>query len=421
MLDTLVNAWKVAGLRKRIVFTLGMFIIYRLGAHIPMPGVNGSRMSELVAQGGILSYLDLFSGGALAKFSILALGITPYINSSIVIQLLTMVVPTWEHWRKEEEGRQKLKKYTRYGTVFFAGVQAFGMSVWLSRNGALQFHGALQVVGVIITMTAGTVFLMWLGEQISERGIGNGISLMIFASIVSRGPAGIAGTISLMRAGTVSVFNVLLLVVIGAAVIFLIIKVNEAQRRIPVQYAKRMVGRRMLGGQSTFIPIRLNPAGVIPVIFASSILMFPSTLATFFPGSVVGRWINTYVGPHTIAYSIMYALLIIFFTYFYTSVTFNTGDVAENIQKNGGFIPGIRPGHPTADYMQMILGRTLFWGALFLAFIAVLPDVMMTMTKVSSFRFGGTSLLIIVGVALDTMKQVESQLITRHYQGFLNK
>lgn len=421
MLGTFANAWKIAGLRKRILFTLGMFVVYRLGAHIPMPGVDASVMSDLISKGGVLGYLDLFSGGALAKFSILALGITPYINSSIVIQLLTMVIPSWERWRKEEEGRHKLKKYTRFGTIFFAGIQAVGMSIWLMRNNALQYTSIFQMAALVVTMTTGTVFLMWIGEQISDKGIGNGISLMIFASICSRGPAGIAGTVSLLRAGTINVFNILLLIAIGAVVIYLIVKTNEAQRRIPVQYAKRVVGRKMFGGQSSFIPMRLNPAGVIPVIFASSLLLFPTTIAQFLPSSKISVWMQNILGPHQPLYIALYALLIIFFTYFYTLVTFNTSDVAENIKKHGGFIPGIRPGQPTADYIQHILNRTLFSGAIFLALIAVLPDFMMSMTHISSFKFGGTSLLIIVGVALDTMKQMESHLLMRHYQGFLNK
>jgi len=421
LLGVIQNAWKVVGLRKRILFTMAMFVIYRLGAHIPMPGINAARMQDLMSQGGILGYLDLFSGGALARFSILALGITPYINSSIVMQLLTMVIPSWEHWRKEEEGRRKLKKYTRYGTVFFAGVQAVGMSVWLSRNNALEFNGIPQIIAVIITMTTGTIFLMWIGELISDKGIGNGISLLIFASIVSRGPAGVMGTIGLLRAGTVTVFNVLIFVVIATGVIYLIVKTNEAQRRIPVQYAKLQVGRKMFGGQTTFIPVKLNPAGVIPVIFASSILLFPTTVTQFFPASAVSVFLAQWMGPNTPLYMVLYALLIIFFVYFYTMVTFNANDVADNIKKNGGFVPGIRPGLHTAEYIQHILNRTLLWGALFLAAIAVMPDFVMSLTKISSFQFGGTSLLIVVGVALDMMKQMESQLLMRHYQGFLNK
>lgn len=421
MIGALQNAFKVSGLRNRILFTLGMFIIYRFGAHIPMPGVDADRMSQLISQGGVLGFLDLFSGGALARFSILALGIAPYINSSIIMQLLTMVIPTLEQWRKDEEGRHKIKQYTRYGTVLLAAIQAIGMSIWLSRNGVLESRGIFHLIAIVVTLTAGTIFLMWIGEQISDKGIGNGISLLIFASIISRGPAAIAGTFALLRAGTITIFNVLLLVVIGAVVIFFIVKVNEAQRRIPVQYAKRVVGRKMYGGQSSFIPLRLNPAGVIPVIFASSILLFPATIAQFFPNSKIMVSIANIFSPHTPVYIVLYALLIIFFTYFYTSVTFNAGDVSDNIKKHGGFIPGIRPGKPTADYIQHILTRTTLAGAVFLAFIAILPDFVLALTNISSVRFGGTSLLIVVGVALDTMKQMESHLLMRHYQGFLDK
>lgn len=420
-MGALQNVWKVSGLRNRILFTLGMFLIYRFAAHIPVPGVNAQRISELVSQGGIFGFLDLFAGGALARFSVVALGITPYINSSIVMQLLTMVIPTLERWNKEEEGRHKIKQYTRYGTVFFAAVQAIGMAFWLRNYRALTFSGPLQMISIVITLTAGTIFLMWIGERITEKGIGQGISLLIFASIVSRIPAGTAGVFALLKAGTISIFNVLLLVVLGVIVIFLIVKIQEGQRRIPVQYAKRVVGRKMYGGQSSFIPIRINPAGVIPIIFAISILTFPQTIATFFPNWVVSQWLVRVFDPHSVIYLTLYGLLILFFTYFYTAVTFNPVNVSDNIKKYGGFIPGIRPGKPTSDYIAHVVNRLVLAGGIFLALVAILPDFAIAVTKIPNIRFGGTSLLIVVGVALDTMKQVETHLLMRHYQGFLKQ
>jgi preprotein translocase subunit SecY len=420
-MGALQNVWKVSGLRNRILFTLGMFLIYRFAAHIPVPGVNAQRMSELVSQGGIFGFLDLFAGGAIARFSVVALGITPYINSSIVMQLLTMVIPTLERWNKEEEGRHKIKQYTRYGTVFFAAVQAIGMAFWLRNYRALTFSGPLQMISIVITLTAGTIFLMWIGERITEKGIGQGISLLIFASIVSRIPAGTAGVFALLKAGTISIFNVLLLVVLGVIVIFLIVKIQEGQRRIPVQYAKRVVGRKMYGGQSSFIPIRINPAGVIPIIFAISILTFPQTIATFFPNWVVSQWLVRVFDPHSVIYLTLYGLLILFFTYFYTAVTFNPVNVSDNIKKYGGFIPGIRPGKPTSDYIAHVVNRLVLAGGIFLALVAILPDFAIAVTKIPNIRFGGTSLLIVVGVALDTMKQVETHLLMRHYQGFLKQ
>jgi preprotein translocase subunit SecY len=420
-MGALQNVWKVSGLRNRILFTLGMFLIYRFAAHIPVPGVNAQRMSELVSQGGIFGFLDLFAGGAIARFSVVALGITPYINSSIVMQLLTMVIPTLERWNKEEEGRHKIKQYTRYGTVFFAAVQAIGMAFWLRNYRALTFSGPLQMISIVVTLTAGTIFLMWIGERITEKGIGQGISLLIFASIVSRIPAGTAGVFALLKAGTISIFNVLLLVVLGVIVIFLIVKIQEGQRRIPVQYAKRVVGRKMYGGQSSFIPIRINPAGVIPIIFAISILTFPQTIATFFPNWVVSQWLVRVFDPHSVIYLTLYGLLILFFTYFYTAVTFNPVNVSDNIKKYGGFIPGIRPGKPTSDYIAHVVNRLVLAGGIFLALVAILPDFAIAVTKIPNIRFGGTSLLIVVGVALDTMKQVETHLLMRHYQGFLKQ
>lgn len=420
-MGALQNVWKVSGLRNRILFTLGMFLIYRFAAHIPVPGVNAQRMSELVSQGGIFGFLDLFAGGALARFSVVALGITPYINSSIVMQLLTMVIPTLERWNKEEEGRHKIKQYTRYGTVFFAAVQAIGMAFWLRNYRALTFSGPLQMISIVVTLTAGTIFLMWIGERITEKGIGQGISLLIFASIVSRIPAGTAGVFALLKAGTISIFNVLLLVVLGVIVIFLIVKIQEGQRRIPVQYAKRVVGRKMYGGQSSFIPIRINPAGVIPIIFAISILTFPQTIATFFPNWIVSQWLVRVFDPHSVIYLTLYGLLILFFTYFYTAVTFNPVNVSDNIKKYGGFIPGIRPGKPTSDYIAHVVNRLVLAGGIFLALVAILPDFAIAVTKIPNIRFGGTSLLIVVGVALDTMKQVETHLLMRHYQGFLKQ
>lgn len=419
MLSVFRSAAKISDLRQRIIFTLLMFAIFRLGVFIPVPGVNHEVLENLFRGGTLFGLLDLFAGGALRKFSIFAMNVTPYINASIIIQLLTIVIPRLEQLSKEgEEGRRKIVQYTRYGTVILGLVQALGMSIGLARQGALLRSGITPVLVIAITLTAGTAFLMWLGEQITEKGIGNGISLLIFAGIVSRLPEGMARIFSMLRAGTITIFNLFLLTVAGLLVIAAVVWITEGQRKIPVNYAKRVVGRRMYGGQSTHLPLRINTAGVIPVIFSTSILAFPVTLAQFIQHPVVQKAASflSFTGP---AYNVLNFLLIIFFTYFYTAITFNPSDVADNIKKYGGFIPGIRPGRPTAEYLDRVLTRITLVGAVFLATIAVMPNFFQGLTNIPNLYFGGTALLIVVGVALETMKQIEAHIIMRHYQGFI--
>lgn len=394
-----------------------MFMVFRLGTHIPVPGVNAEVIEQLFNSGSLFGMLDLFAGGALSKFSIFAMSITPYINASIIMQLLTVVVPTFESWSKEgEEGRKKISKITRYGTVILGFVQATGMAYGL--KDAIINPSIGSILLIALTLTAGTTFLMWLGEQITEKGIGNGISLIIFAGIVSSLPKGIGVIYKYLQAGTISYFNVALFLIIAIAMIVLVIAIQQGQRRIPVQYAKRVVGRKMYGGHSTHIPLKVNQAGVIPIIFASSVLMFPVTIAQF----INIPWVKTLAGYFawgTPLQTVLYALMIVFFTYFYTAVTLNISDMAENLKKYGGFIPGLRPGKPTADYLDRVMTRITLAGAVFLAFIAILPNFVAAITHIEGVYFGGTALLIIVGVALDTMKQIEAMVLMRHYQGFM--
>ncbi|WP_089609488.1 preprotein translocase subunit SecY [Dehalobacterium formicoaceticum] len=416
MLSTLKSAWKMDELRQKIIFTMLMFLVFRIGAHVPVPGVDTEALKGLLEQ-NIFGFVDIISGGAFKSFTVFAMGIMPYINASIIMQLLTVVIPYFEKLAKEgQEGRKKMAQYTRYGTVILGFFQAIGMSVYL--RSALENPGFLSYAVITITLTAGTAFLMWMGELITEKGIGNGISLIIFAGIVSRIPSGINTVFQYLKQGETNIFSVLLFLVIALIIIAGVVAMHEGQRRIPVQYAKRVVGRKVYGGQSTHIPLKVNQAGVIPVIFAMSILMFPTTIAGFFPDNGIAVWITRVLSPNHGFYMVIYTLLIIFFTYFYTAVTFNPRDVAENMQKYGGFIPGLRPGKPTSDYIDRVLTRLTLAGALFLAFIALLPNLVMALTGLNLY-FGGTSLLIVVGVALETMKQLESQLLTRHYQGFM--
>lgn len=418
MLDSLKNAIKVSELRTKLLFTLGMIFIFRLGAHIPIPGVNPERFAELVSSGLIFGFFDVISGGALKNFAIFAMGITPYINASIIMQLLTVVIPHLERLNKEGvEGRKKITQYTRYLTVVLAFIQGLGMIIGVS--GSLQNPGPIAYVTTALTITAGTTFLMWMGEQITEKGIGNGISLLIFAGIVSRVPQGSVRLIEYLNAGTINILSLISLVVIGALVIAGVVAIQEGQRRIPVQYAKRVVGRRVYGGQTTHLPLRVNQAGVIPIIFASSLLMFPETVVRWFQGSGFANFYVQYLGWGTFLHTLFYALLIIGFTYFYTAVIMNPVDVADNIKKYGGFIPGLRPGRPTAEYISRIMSRITLVGAIFLALIAILPNFVLLATRIPNIYFGGTALLIVVGVALDTMKQVESHLLMRSYQGFI--
>lgn len=417
MLSALSNILKITELRQKVVFTLAMFLVFRAGTHIPVPGVDVSVIEQMFTSGNLFGLLDLFSGGALSKFSVFAMSITPYINASIIMQLLTVVVPKFEQWAKEgEEGRKKITQITRYGTVLLGFVQAIGMAVGLKAAIINPSIGATLLIA--LTLTAGTTFLMWLGEQITEKGIGNGISLIIFAGIVSRIPDGIYVIYQYLTAGTINLFNLLLFIIIGLAMIVLVISISQGQRRIPVQYAKRVVGRKTYGGHSTHIPLKVNQAGVIPIIFASSVLMFPVTIAQF----IDIPWVKTMAGWFawgTPLQTFLYALLIIFFTYFYTAVTLNISDMAENMKKYGGFIPGLRPGKPTADYLDKVMTRITLAGSVFLAFIAILPNFIAVVTNIPGVYFGGTALLIVVGVALDTMKQVEALVLMRHYQGFM--
>lgn len=418
MLQTLRSAMRISDLRRRIIFTLWMFLIFRIGTHIPVPGIDNTKIEQLFQTGSLFGLLDIFSGGAFKAFSVFAMSITPYINSSIIVQLLTLVIPAWERLQKEGvEGRKKLTQYVRYGTVILGLIQAYGTSYGL--KAAVINPTFWSITLIALSLTAGTAFLMWLGEMITERGIGNGISLIIFAGIVSRLPRGAAAIWTYLTAGTVNVLNVLLLAVFALAVIALVIWMLEGQRRIPVQYAKRVVGRRYYGGQSTHMPVRINTAGVIPVIFSTSFLAIPVTIGQFVdrPWAKALAEAFAYSGP---LYITLNALLIIFFTYFYTSVQFNPMNVANDLKKWGGFIPGIRPGRPTAEYLNRVLMRITLIGAVFLAIIAaVLPYAVQRMTGLQGIYFGGTALLIVVGVALETMKQIEVHLVMRHYQGFL--
>ncbi len=417
MLSALSNILKITELRQKVVFTLAMFLVFRAGTHIPVPGVDVSVIEQMFTSGNLFGLLDLFSGGALSKFSIFAMSITPYINASIIMQLITIVVPTFEQWSKEgEEGRKKLTQITRYGTVLLGFIQAIGMAIGL--KSAIINPGIASTLLIALTLTAGTTFLMWLGEQITEKGIGNGISLIIFAGIVSRLPDGVYMLYQYLIAGTINIFNVLLFAIIALAMIVLVVAISQGQRRIPVQYAKRVVGRKTYGGHSTHIPLKVNQAGVIPIIFASSVLMFPVTIAQF----VDIAWVKTVAGYFawgTPIQTTLYALLIIFFTYFYTAVTLNISDMAENMKKYGGFIPGLRPGKPTADYLDRVMTRITLAGSIFLAGIAILPNFIAAVTNIPGLNFGGTALLIVVGVALDTMKQIEAIVLMRHYQGFM--
>ena len=415
MLSTLKSAVKAEDTRKKILFTLMMFLVFRIGTHIPVPNINSEVIHQLTEQAKLLGFFDMISGGAFKNFSIFAMSITPYINASIIMQLLTVIIPKLEQLAKED--RKKIAEYTRYLTVVLAFVQAIGVSFGF--KGALVNTSIGSIALVALTLTAGTACLMWIGELITEKGIGNGISLIIFAGIVSRIPNGCLTLYSyVVEKGAIGILVVLLFAVIALAAIVAVVAIQEGQRRIPVQYAKRVVGRKVYGGQSTHIPIKVNSAGVIPVIFAMSILMFPGTIASFFPNSGFAQTITNIFDASGIFYNILYALLIVFFTYFYSAISFNPVDVAENIKKNGGFIPGLRPGRPTSDYISKVMSRITLFGAIFLAAIAVLPAIIMGLTGLELY-FGGTALLIVVGVALDTMKQLEASLLMRSYEGFM--
>ena len=417
MLAFLANIYRVPELRRKIIFTMVMFGVFRLGVQIPVPGVDATMIEQLFNNGNLFGLLDVFSGGALSKFSIFAMSITPYINASIILQLLKVVIPTLEEWSKEgEEGFRKTNKVTRYATVGLAVIQALGMAFGL--RAAILNPGFFSILMIVVTLTAGTCFLMWVGEEITQRGVGNGISLIIFAGIVSRVPNGISTLHKYLTAGTVNLINVLAFIVIALAMIVFVVAISQGIRKIPVQYAKRMVGRKMYGGHSSYIPLKVNQAGVIPIIFASSLLMFPATIAQF----VNVPWVQKVAGYFawgTPLQTTIYVLLILFFTFFYTAVTLDIKQMSDNIKKMGGFITGLRPGAPTTEYLDNVMTRITLSGAIFLALIAMMPHMVVWLTGIEGVYLGGTSLLIVVGVALDTMKQIESLSLTRHYEGFM--
>ena len=423
-LKSLGQAFKVPEIRKKLIFTILMLVIFRLGCCIPVPNIDRAVLSDYFGNAsGLFGLFDMFSGGSFSNFTIFALSITPYVTASIILQLLTVVIPRLEALSKEgTEGRKKIAQYTRYLTVVLALVQSVGLTVGLFRSAVVD-KSIFSIAVVVITLTAGTAFLMWLGEQINEHGIGNGISLIIMAGIVARMPSAIYQTFIKLQEGTVSIISVVIFVIFAIAVVVGVIEVQQGTRKIPVQYAKRVVGRKMYGGQNTHIPLKVNQAGVIPVIFSLSILQFPLTV-TYFTNSASGftQFVTKYLSPSgspgVWIYSILNIVLIIFFTYFYTAITFNPVEVADNMKANGGFIPGIRPGKSTVEYLSRVMTRITFAGAIFLAVIATLPNILGSFTALG-IGFGGTSLLIAVGVALDTMKQLESQLIMRNYSGFL--
>ena len=428
MLEGFQNAAKIAGLRRRLFFALGMLAVYRIGVAIPTPGIDGEALATFFEQAAssVFGLVNLFSGGALERFSIFALGIMPYISASIILQLLTVVVPTLERLSKEGElGRRKITQYTRYSTVGLSLLQSFFISVGLEQ---IQAPGGSSVVFepgwgfrimAMITLTAGTAFIMWLGEQITERGIGNGISLVIFAGIVASIPSAVTATTEFVREGELGILTVVLLLVGMVAIVGAVIFMERSQRRIPVQYAKRMVGRKVYGGQSSHLPLKINTAGVIPPIFASSVLIFPVTIAGFSEHP----WAQTVadiLAPGSALYNLAYVAMIIFFCYFYTAVVFNPTDVADNMKKYGGFIPGIRPGQRTAEYIDRVLSRITLSGAIYVAIICVIPNLLISSFNVPFF-FGGTALLIVVGVALDTVGQMETQIMMRNYDGFMKR
>jgi preprotein translocase subunit SecY len=423
MLRTLARAWKIGDIRQKIIFTLMMLLVFRLGSNIPVPGIDRSILDDVFSGDmGLLSLFDLFSGGAFSNFTIFALSITPYVTASIILQLLTIAVPRLEALAKEgTEGKKRIAQYTRYLTVILAFIQAIGLAVGLFRD-AITDKSFFNIALIVLTLSAGTAFLMWLGEQINDAGIGNGISLIIFAGIVARAPSAVHSTWLSYQAGEVGLLSIGLFLLFAMIVVIGIILIQQGQRRIPVQYAKRVVGRKMYGGQSSHIPIRVNQAGVIPVIFSLSLLQFPLTITYFLPETgftdFITKWLSPAGNPGIWFYGAFNVLLIIGFTYFYTTVTFNPVDVANNMKANGGFIPGIRPGRSTIEYLNKVMTRITFVGAVFLATVATLPTLIQEFTALQ-IGFGGTSLLIVVGVSLDTMKQLESQMVMRNYQGFL--
>ena len=424
MLTTLKNAWKIPEIRKKITFTLIMLLVFRLGSAIPVPFMDKAAIAQLFAasEGGILQFLDLMAGGTFSQFSIFATNIYPYITASIVIQLLTIAIPKLEELAKEgEEGKKKITKYTRYGALVLATITAIGYTFGIFRDALDPGATSLQKVIVIISLVAGTAFLMWIGELITAKGIGNGISLIIFVGIISKLPGEILKIFQLVRTGDLNIIKVLVFGIVFLIIIALVIALQEGERRVPVQYAKRVVGRKMYGGQSTHIPVKVSMAGVMPVIFASSLLALPQTIALFSRGGA-SEWITKWLTPQGSigiwVYSISNIILIMFFTYFYTAIQFNTVEYAKNLQQNGGFVPGIRPGRPTSEHLNKVVTRITFVGGLSLAILASLPIILSKLFNMN-VNFGGTAIIIVVGVALETVKQIESQMLMRHYKGFL--
>jgi len=427
VLGTIQSIFKIEELRKKILFTFAMLIIYRIGGHIPTPGVDGGLLSQTLSGDTIFGMLDLFAGGSFRKATIFALGIMPYISASIMFQFLGAVVPFIQKLQKEgEEGRRKITQYTRYLTVLIASLQAFGtaqflISLEVPGGQIVHMPTALFVPLTMLTFTCGTIFIMWLGEKITEKGIGNGISLIIFIGIVARFPDAVIEEVQYLWFGTRSIIVEVILVAMMVAVIAAVILVTRGQRKIPVQYPKRVVGRKVYGGATTHLPLSVNSAGVIPIIFAQSIMFLPATVQQLFPNTEwIANIVSNLLNPGGFVYSVVYGLIIIFFGYFYTAIVFNPIDIADNMRKNGGFVPGIRPGKKTAEHIERILTRITLPGAIFFASIAVLPWVLMGQLNVNYF-FGGTGLLIVVGVALDTLQQIESHLLMRHYDGFMKK
>ncbi|NDV28303.1 preprotein translocase subunit SecY [Desulfovibrio sp. JC010] len=423
------NLSRLPELKKKLLWTFLLLAVYRIGIHIPVPGVDSAALADFFesVSNTLFGLFDMFSGGGLRNLSIFALGIMPYISASIIVQLLGVVSPTIKRLQEEgAQGRKKITQYTRYGTVLITLVQGFGIAVGLesmtSPTGApVVLHAGWAFRGItILTLTAGTVFLMWLGEQMTEKGIGNGISMIIFAGIVAGLPSAIFNTFRLMQAGEITLFLLLFVMAFMVAILAFIVYMERGQRRIPIHYAKRMMGRKMMGGQTTHLPLRINTAGVIPPIFASSILMFPATLANFFPGNEILSQVSVHFSPSSVVYNVVYIALIIFFCYFYTAIMFDPKGISENIQKQGGFIPGIRPGTRTREYIDRVLTRITLWGSLYVAAICVLPMILIAQLNVP-FYFGGTALLIVVGVAMDFMGKIESYMISRQYEGLMGK
>jgi len=428
--NSISNIFKIPDLKKKILYTALILVIYRLGSFVPVPGINSTALKEFLAgagaSGNMFSMFDLFVGGNLQRASIFALGIMPYITTSIVIQLLGSVIPFFEKLRKEgAEGQKKINQYTRYGTIFIASFNSIGIALFLqglegSTGPAVANPGFTFLFTCVLSMVTGTMIIMWLGEQITEHGIGNGISLIIFAGIIARYPQGFINMFNMVSAGVMNIFTAVAVILVMILVTASVVLVTEGIRKIPVQYAKRVVGRKVYGGQSTFIPLKVNSAGVIPIIFAQSVLMFPRTIATFFKDSDFANSVVTILSPGAWLYSILYVLMIIFFAYFYTAMVLNPTEMAENMKSYGGFIPGRKPGKRTADYINSVLTRITLPGAIFFAFVAILPEFMAKWANLP-FYFGGTGLIIIVGVALDTLQQIESHLVMRHYDGFMKK